>query len=111
MVSLSQPKRGDVWLGQLDPTVGREIQKTRPCLIVSPDLLNRRLQTVAGAPLTTGSHPARFRPAGTFAGREGLILCDQLRTLSHQRLIKHLGRIDEQTLEDVLTVLQEMFSP
>jgi mRNA interferase MazF len=85
---LTQPKlvrRGEVWLAALDPTVGAEIQKTRPCLIVSPDELNKVLATLIVAPLTTGSHPARFRVPVRFRGRDGLILPDQIRTIARQR--------------------------
>ena len=95
----------------LDPTVGREIQKTRPSLIVSPDALNRRLQTVTGVPLTTGSRPEPFRPSVTFQGKDGLLLCDQLRTLSRERLVKRLGAVEEPLLAQVLDTLQRMFAP
>ena len=73
-------RRGEVWLCTLDPTVGTEIQKTRPCLIVSPDGLNAMLRRVIVAPMTGGSHPAPFRVPVTFQGKPGLILPDQLRT-------------------------------
>lgn len=102
-------KRGEVWLCALDPTVGQEIQKTRPCLIVSPDELNSRAATVIVAPLTSGSHPARFRVATRFRGTDGLILPDQLRTLDKRRLYKRLGRVERRTLEAALAVLREMF--
>lgn len=94
---------------RLDPAVGREIQKTRPCLIVSPDPLNRQLQTVTGIPLTTGSHAEPFRPPVALDGRDGLILCDQLRTLSRERLVKRLGAVEEPVLSQVLNILQRMF--
>lgn len=102
-------KQGEVWLAALDPTVGREIQKTRPCLIVSPDALNAGLATVIAAPLTTGSRPAPFRVAVRFAGKDGLILPDQLRTLDKARLVKRLGKVDAETLTAVLRILGEMF--
>ena len=70
-------KAGDIWLAQLDPTVGSEIQKTRPCVVISPDDMNAHLRTVIVAPMTTGSRPARFRIALTFQGKQGLILLDQ----------------------------------
>lgn len=101
--------RGDVWLCALDPTVGREIQKTRPCLIISPDEMNRVLTTAIVAPLTSGSHPAGFRTPVSFKGRDGLILFDQMRTVDRKRLIKRLGRIDADTFASVLAVLAEMF--
>ena len=103
-------KRGEIWLAALDPTVGSEIQKTRPCLVVSPDEMNDHLRTAIVAPLTTGSHPAPFRVAVTFKGTRGLVLPDQMRTIDRRRLIKRMGRIDAQTLRAVLEVLGEMFA-
>ncbi|MEG3173522.1 type II toxin-antitoxin system PemK/MazF family toxin [Sphingomonas sp. ZB1N12] len=103
-------KRGEIWLAALDPTVGSEIQKTRPCLVVSPNEMNDHLRTAIVAPLTTGSHPAPFRVAVTFKGTSGLVLPDQMRTIDRGRLIKRLGRIDAQTLRAVLGVLGEMFA-
>lgn len=102
--------RGEVWLAALDPTVGSEIQKTRPCVIVSPDELNTRLRTAIVAPMTTGSRPAPFRVPVRFKGKDGLILPDQMRTLDTLRLVKRLGKIDAVTLRQVLGVLGEMFS-
>lgn len=102
--------RGEVWLCALDPTVGREIQKTRPCVIVSPDELNASLATVIVAPMTTGSRPARFRIAVRFQGSDGLILPDQLRTLDKARLVERLGRVEAAALAGVLRVLGEMFA-
>lgn len=103
-------KRGEVWLCRLDPTVGREIQKTRPCLIVSPDELNALSPVLIVAPLTSGSRPARFRVAVNFRGKEGLILPDQIRALDRQRMLKRLGAVDSPTLSAVLTVLTDMFA-
>ena len=102
-------KRGEVWLCSLDPTVGAEIQKTRPCLIVSPDDLNQRLQTVLVAPLTSGNRLTRFRVPVTFQRTKGLILPDQTRALDRTRLIRRLGRVEEATLGATLAVLQQMF--
>jgi mRNA interferase MazF len=104
-------RRGDVWLATLDPTVGSEIRKTRPCLIVSPDDMNGALNTVTGLPLTSGSRPMPFRIAVTFQGRDGLILPDQIRTLARKRLIKRLGQIDSDDLARTLQILGEMFRP
>lgn len=104
-------KRGEVWLCALDPTVGSEIQKTRPCLIVSPDELNRRLRTAIVAPMTTGSRPAAFRIAVRFKGKDGLVLPDQLRTLDQARLVKRQGRLEAARMAEVLRVLGEMFAP
>ena len=72
-------KTGEIWLAQLDPPVGSEIQKTRPCVVVSPDEMNAHLRTVIVAPMTTGSRPAGFRVPLTFQGKQGLIMLDQLR--------------------------------
>lgn len=103
-------KRGEVWLVTLDPTVGTEIQKTRPCLIISPDELNRSLRRAIVAPLTSGSHPAPFRVSTTFRGRPGLILLDQIRTVDRQRLVAKRGVMDQATTESALTVLAGLFS-
>lgn len=103
-------KRGEVWLCRLDPTVGSEIRKTRPCVIISPDDLNQRLQTVIVAPLTSGGRPARFRVQTNFEGVMGLVVPDQMRALDRQRLIKRLGELQQQTLAAVLTVAATMFS-
>ena len=104
-------KTGEIWLAQLDPTVGSEIQKTRPCVVVSPDDMNLHLRTVIVAPMTTGSRPARFRIAVTFQRKQGLILLDQLRTLDGVRLVKRLGALRPPTLAATLQTLQSMFAP
>ena len=103
-------KRGEVWLCALDPTVGSEIQKTRPCVVVSPDELNDRLRTVIVAPMTMGSRPAPFRVPVTFQGKKGLILPDQLRTIDKRRLAKKLGSLDAAIFNKVLEVLNSLFS-
>ena len=103
-------KRGEVWLCTLDPTVGSEIRKTRPCLVVSPDDLNLRSPTIIVAPLTSGSRPTRFRVPARFQGKDGLILPDQVRALDRRRLLKRLGVIDSPTLTAVLAVFTEMFA-
>src|SRR4051812_38607026 len=103
MVS-SVVKRGEIWLAALDPTVGSEIQKTRPCLIVSPEEMNTHLRTAIVVPMTTGSRPAPFRVAARFKGKDGLLLSDQMRTLDKTRLVKRLGQIDAPTLAAVLAV-------
>jgi len=102
-------KRGEVWLVALDPTVGGEIRKTRPCLIVSPDELNAHRSLFLVTPMTTGSKPARFRVPLTFRRKQGLILPDQIRTVDMTRLIKRVGRVDSATVRRVLQVLREMF--
>ena len=102
--------RGEVWLAVLDPTVGHEIQKTRPCVIVSPPDLHDHLRTVTAAPMTTGSRPAPFRVPVHFQGKDGLIVLDQLRTLDKQRLVRRLGAVDRVTLGAVLACLRNMFA-
>jgi mRNA interferase MazF len=101
--------RGEVWLIELDPTVGREIQKTRPCLIVSPDSMNRHLATVTIMPLTSGSRAAPFRVPVQFGKKEGLLLADQLRTADRSRLIQKVGQIEANTLSAALGTLRDMF--
>lgn len=81
-------KTGEIWLAQFDPTVGSQIQKTRPCVVISPNEMNVHLRTVIVAPMTTGSRPARFRIPLTFQAKQGLIVLDQLRTLDRGRLVK-----------------------
>ena len=104
-------KSGEIWLAQLDPTVGSEIQKTRPCVVISPDEMNAHLRTVIVAPLTTGSRPAGFRVPLTFQGKQGLIMLDQLRALDGIRLVKRLGTLRPQTLAATRQTLQAMFAP
>lgn len=101
-------RRGEVWLAALDPTVGSELRKTRPCLVVSPDGLSH-LPMVIVAPLTTGSKPARFRVPVTFREREGLIVIDQMRAVDRRRLVKRLGEVDAATLSQTLSILRETF--
>lgn len=103
-------KRGDIWLAQLDPTVGSEIQKTRPCVVVSPDDMNAHLRTVVVAPMTSGSRPARFRVSLTFQGKQGLIVLDQIRTLDRVRLVQRLGALRPAALAATLHTLQAMFA-
>ncbi|KQM63345.1 growth inhibitor PemK [Sphingomonas sp. Leaf17] len=103
-------KRGEIWLAALDPTIGREIQKTRPCLVVSPDDMNRHLRTVTVTPVTTGSRAAPFRVELTFQGNTGLVLADQMRTIDAARLVTRMGRSDAATMRAVLAVLREMFA-
>ena len=105
-----RPARGDVWLISLDPAVGREIKKARPCLVVSPDELNQGLDTVLIAPMTTGSHPYPFRTPCRFRGKAGHVVLEQLRVADRARLIKRLGSLDGDTLARALGILQEMFA-
>ena len=101
--------RGEVWLVALDPTIGREIKKTRPALVVSPDELNVDLETVIVSPMSTGGLPAPFRISLVFQGKKGLIFADQIRTVDKQRLLHRVGRIPGKTLAQTLKILQEMF--
>jgi mRNA interferase MazF len=103
-------KRFDVFLVNLDPTVGTEIQKTRPCLVISPDELNDYIQTAILAPMTTKSHSYPTRVACRFEGKQAYIVLDQIRTVDKRRLIKNLGRIDQRTQSQVLEVLAELFA-
>jgi mRNA interferase MazF len=104
-------KTGEIWLAQLDPTVGSEIQKTRPCVVISPNEMNEHLRTVIVAPMTTGSRPAGFRVPVGFRNKKGLIVLDQIRTLDRARLIKRLGTLRAPTLAATLRTLQTMFAP
>lgn len=104
-------KTGDIWLAQLDPTLGSEIQKTRPCVVISPQEMNLHLRTVIVAPMTSGSRPAAFRVPVTFQGTSGLIVLDQIRTLDRMRLVKRLGALRPATLAATQRVLQSMFAP
>jgi mRNA interferase MazF len=102
--------RGEVWLVALDPTIGSEIQKTRPCVVVSPPEMHDYLRTVIVAPMTTGSRPAPFRIPVTFQKKSGLILMDQVRTLDKQRLIRRLDAVEAKTLRATLTCLRNIFA-
>ncbi|MGK2933643.1 MAG: type II toxin-antitoxin system PemK/MazF family toxin [Gemmatimonadaceae bacterium] len=102
--------RGDIFLVELSPTRGREIRKARPCVVVSPDELNADMGTFIVAPLTTGSHSYPFRIPCRFAGKDGHLVLDQLRTVDRVRLVKRLGALTAPTLAKALGVLQEMFA-
>ena len=103
-------KRGEIWLVNLDPTVGSEIKKSRPCVVVSPGELNDHLRTVIVAPMTSKGFAAPFRVPVTHAGTKGLILLDQVRTVDKVRLAKKLGSISAKTLSAALATLQEVFT-
>ncbi len=103
-------KRFEVYLVNLDPTIGSEIRKTRPCLIISPDEMNRWIATVIVAPMTTKGRPYPTRVACEFQGKEGQVVLDQIRTVDKSRLVRKLGRVSESTQRDVLQRLAEMFA-
>jgi mRNA interferase MazF len=103
-------KRGEIWLIDLDPTVGSEIRKTRPCVIVSPPEMHDSLRTAIVAPMTTANRPAPFRVPVRHAGKSGLILLDQIRTVDKTRLIKRLGVLSAATLKMTLSTLGEVFA-
>jgi len=102
--------RFDVYLINLDPTVGSEIQKIRPCLIISPDEMNRHIRTVIVAPMTTAGKEYPTRISCTFKKKKGQIVLDQIRTIDKSRLIKRLGTIDPNTQLEVIAVLQRLFA-
>ena len=104
-------KRFDVFLINLDPTVGSEIQKTRPCLVISPDEMNRFIKTVIVAPMTTKGTSYPSRVSCKFQGKQGQVVLDQIRTVDKTRLVRRLGKVDKQTRAEVLSVLNEMFAP
>jgi mRNA interferase MazF len=98
----------DVYLINLDPTVGHEIKKTRPCLVISPDEMNDNLQTVMIAPMTTRSHDYPTRVRADFRDKTGWIVLDQIRTVDRNRLTKRLGAIDRKIVQRVKSVIKEM---
>ena len=103
-------KRFDVYLVSLDPAIGAEIQKTRPCLIISPDEMNAHIQTAIIAPMITKARNYPTRVSCRFEGKDADIVLDQVRTVDKSRLIKHLGRISPATQQRVLRVLAELFA-
>ena len=98
----------DVYLINLDPTIGHEIKKTRPCLIISPDEMNENLRTVIIAPMTTKTHDCPTRVSVDFQEKKGWIVLDQLRTVDKKRLTRRLGTIDKRTIQRVKAVIREM---
>ena len=102
--------RGEIWLVNLDPTVGSEIRKMRPCVVVSPAEMHDHLRTAIVAPMTTKSRPAPFRIGITHGGKKGLILLDQMRAVDKARLAKKLGAVSAKTLTSTLSTLQEVFA-
>ena len=104
-------RRFDVCLVNLNPTLGHEIKKTRPCLVISPDEMNRHIRTVIVAPMTTAGRDYPTRISTAFEGKKGQVVLDQIRTVDKKRLIRVLGRIDDPTAGRVLETLAEMFAP
>jgi len=102
-------KRFEVWLVNLDPTVGREIRKSRPCLIISPDVTNKHLATVTAAPMTSTIKAYPTRVTCVFQKRQGQIALEQIRTLDKQRLVKKLGKMDQNTSKVVCDLLVQFF--
>ncbi len=102
--------RFDIYLVNLDPTIGAEIRKTRPCIVVSPDEMNRHVATVIVAPMTTKGHQYPTRVSCTFEGKEGQIVLDQIRTVDRTRLVRKMGRLTKSNQDAVLVVLAEMFA-
>jgi mRNA interferase MazF len=107
---VSWSKRFEVWLVSLDPTRGSEIRKTRPCVVVSPDELNRNIQTVIVAPMTTASRVYPTRVRLKFEGKNGAVVLDQIRTVDRARLLRRLGALPNATARRVCDVLREMFA-
>lgn len=103
-------RRFDVFIVNLDPTVGREIRKTRPCLVISPDEMNRHISTVIVAPMTTRGRDYPSRVNCVFEGKEGQIVLDQIRTVDKIRLVKKLGKISPAEQKEVLAVLVQLFA-
>lgn len=104
-------RRGEIWLLQLDPAVGSEVQRTRPCVIIPPPEMHDFIRTVLVAPMTTGARAAPYRIPLTFDKKKGLILLDQMRSVDQVRLVKKLGKTTDRTLDDALAALQAMFAP
>lgn len=104
-------RRFQVFLVNFDPTIGTEIKKTRPCAVISPDEMNRHLQTIIIAPMTSRRRTYPSRVVCRFQGKAGEIVLDQIRTVDRQRLVKRIGKLSQRTSTEVLDVLQEMFAP
>lgn len=104
-------RRFDIFLITLDPVVGSEIRKTRPCVVVSPDEMNRNLRTVIVAPMTTKGRPYPTRVPCRFRSKQGMIVLDQIRAVDNLRLVRRLGRIGQATRQAVLALLADLFAP
>ena len=108
---VAEPERYDVWLVSLDPTKGAEIRKTRPCVVVSPNEMNRNIRTVIVAPMTSAIRAYPTRVAVTFEGKHGEIALDQLRTVDKSRLLRRLGALPKPAVQRLCNALVEMFAP
>lgn len=101
--------RFDIFVVSLDPTKGSEIKKTRPCVVISPDEMNRNIRTVIIAPMTSSIRKYPSRVSIEFQGKKGQVVLDQIRTVDKSRLIKKTGKLKKSTSEKVISILQEMF--
>jgi len=101
-------KQYDIYLISLDPTIGHELKKSRPCIVISPDEMNQHISTVIIAPMTTKSHPFPTRVPIEFKGKEGWVVLDQIRTVDKQRLVTKLGQLRPSLIKKVKAVIQEM---
>jgi mRNA interferase MazF len=101
-------KQYDVFLISLDPTIGHEIKKARPCVIISPDEMNKHISTVIIAPMTSQSHSYPSRVPIKFKGKEGWVVLDQIRSVDKKRLIKKLGRVEPNTIDNIKSIIKEM---
>lgn len=104
------PLRDEIWLVSLDPTQGYEMRKTRPCLVISPDEMNRYLRTILIAPMTTVERSYPTRVSLTFQGKHGQVALDQVRAVDRQRLVRKIGKASSATVRAISAVLVEMFS-
>jgi len=109
-VVAGSPLQDEIWLVSLGPTQGSEMRKTRPCLVISPDEMNRHLRTVLIAPMTTVERPYPTRVSLTFHGKHGQVALDQIRAVDRQRLVRRIGKVSATTAQAVSSVLVEMFS-
>jgi mRNA interferase MazF len=109
-VVAGSPLRDEIWLVSLDPTQGSEMRKTRPCLVISPDEMNRHLRTVLIAPMITVERPYPTRVSLTFQGKRGQVALDQIRAVDRQRLVRRIGKASSATAQAVSGVLIEMFA-
>ena len=101
-------QRYEIYLVRLNPTVGSEIQKTRPCIVISPNEMHS-LNTVIIAPLTSKGFDFIFRPKITFQDKQGLVLLDQIRNVNKKRLVKKLGEVEDKKAKEISKILVEMF--